>query len=82
MSSINGQVRPEYKTIWKAVHALSTDADPDVAGMAETIIDEIKSRMRPHSDCSDSENAKSLNCPVYCKIRTPLMSTVHSFLSN
>lgn len=45
MSSLNGQVRAEYKTLWKAVHILVTDPDLEVARMAESIVDEIKCRV-------------------------------------
>lgn len=45
MSSISGQVRAEYKTIWKAVHSLAFDPDPEVARMAESVVDEIKGRL-------------------------------------
>ena len=46
MSSLNGQIRAEYKTIWKAVHTLSSDPNPDVAHVAEATIDEIRSRVQ------------------------------------
>ena len=63
MSSINGQVRAEYKTIWKAVHILSTDPDSDVSRLAESIIDEIKSRVHftHHTDAISSQPASPCN---------------------
>lgn len=63
MSCINGQVRAEYKTLWKAVHILSTDPDPDVARMAESVIDEIKSRVHfAHpADVTSSQPASPSN---------------------
>lgn len=63
MSSLNGQVRAEYKTLWKAVHILSTDPDPDVARMAESVIDEIKSRVHftHHTDVMQSQPSSPAN---------------------
>lgn len=44
MSSINGNVRTEYKTLWKAVHILSIDPDPEVARLAVKLIENVRKR--------------------------------------
>jgi hypothetical protein len=43
LSSINGgNVRTEYKTLWRAVHTLANDADVEVGQLAVKIIENVR----------------------------------------
>ena len=60
VSSLTGQVRSEYKTIWRAIHLLSNDPHPEVAKMADAIIDEIRSRVQvTNNNNTDGVNSHS-----------------------
>lgn len=72
-----------YSTIWKAVLALGNDPHPDVASMAQVIIDHIKSRVQPaaaissdslketKSEPSSSEPSSPGNHPTFVMSESP-----------
>ncbi|XP_074601367.1 regulatory associated protein of MTOR complex 1 isoform X2 [Brevipalpus obovatus] len=76
-----------YSTIWKAVLALGNDPHPDVANMAQIIIDHIKTRVQPpnalsndslkesRSDPSSSEPSSPANHPGFVMSESPPADT-------
>ncbi|XP_015791630.1 regulatory-associated protein of mTOR isoform X2 [Tetranychus urticae] len=72
-----------YSTIWKAIIGLGNDPHPDVASMAQVIIDEIKSKVQPpsalsndsykesRSDPSSSEPSSPANHPTFVMSESP-----------
>ena len=64
ISSLTGQVRAEYKTIWKAIHMLSNDPHPEVAKMAESIIDDIRQRLHINNNNGDNGGTSHSGSPL------------------
>ena len=67
-------IGPANRTIWNALITLSNDAHPEVASLAQIVIDEIKSRLQQNNDPRESHSEPSFSEPA-----SP--NTHHSYMS-
>ncbi|RWS11751.1 Regulatory-associated protein of mTOR-like protein [Dinothrombium tinctorium] len=68
-----------YVTIWKALNNLANDPHPDVANMAQTVVDEIKSKIVPLNSFNDSLK-ESRSDPSLSEPSSPMMNQLTTFV--